>query len=291
MNALGEGWRSGRGLLAGTAIATLAATAQAADLLASGNARTRITAESLDLHVFALYAALAVYGVVFGVMLCSLFAHRKAAARTNGQFHRSATVEILWSLVPWAILLGTAWPATSILAEIGSPSRADITIRATGLQWKWGYRYLTGDAKGIAFDANVYAPRRPAVAMAAAGGDYALDVDNPVVVPVNKRIRVELVTDNEIHSWHIPALGVKQFAVPGLVRDTWFSARRTGTYRGLCSIEACGAGRACVLVVVKVVSEGEYRRWVDGMRRAMAAGEHVALRAGAAAPGPGPAAR
>lgn len=287
MNAIGNGWRSGCALLAGAATATLAAAAHAADRLGPAAAPTRITAETLDLHLAALYVALAVYVVVFAVMLRSLHAHRKAAASGTGPFHRSAAVEIAWTVIPWAILLGTAWPATSILAQVRSPSRADITIHATGLQWKWGYRYLAGEGRGIAFDANVYAPRRKAAAAAEASVDYRLDVDNPVVVPVGRTIRVVLEASDAIHSWHVPALGVKQFAVPGLVRDTWFRARKTGTYRGLCSIEACGAGRACVLIVVKVVSDDEYRRWVAGMRKATAAGERVALRAGSAPAGPG----
>ena len=227
------------------------------------NAAARITAENYELHLAAMIAAVAVFGVVLGAMAVSLVAHRKAAARSTGPFHRSALAEIAWNAIPWVILLGTAWPAARIVAELGRSESADITIKATGLQWKWGYEYVEGDGRGIAFYSNVVAPRRPA---ADVSGGYSLDVDNQVVVPVGKKVRVVLVANDDIHSWHVPALGVKQYAVPGLVRETWFRARMAGTYRGLCSIEACGAGRACVLIVVKAVSEGEYRRWVAGRR-------------------------
>lgn len=256
-----------RGTLAGAGFATLSLTARAA----GGPVATRITAENYELHLFALYAALAIAVVVLGVMLLSMALHRKTATRTAGTFHRSVAVEILWAVIPWVIIVGAAWPATAVLSEIESPSRADITIRAQGMQWKWSYRYLKGDGEGIAFESNVYAPGRTAAAGAGSGGNR-LDVDNPVVVPVGKRVRVVLEADEGIHSWHVPELGVKQYAVPGMVRDTWFHARRTGVYRGLCSIEACGAGRACVLIVVKVVSDGDYRRWVEGRKANLAAG-------------------
>lgn len=249
----------------------MAASLPASGLAGPRDAATRITAEYYDLHLVALYAVLAIFAAVFAVMLLSMRAHRKAAAKAEGPFHRSASVELLWSLVPWAILFGTAWPATAIVSRAGNPAHADITIRATGLQWKWAYEYVDGEGEGISFYANVYSPRRTAASAPGTDAGYALDVDNPVVVPVGKRIRVELVAHEEIHSWHVPDLGVKQYAVPGLARDTWFLAPRAGTYRGICSAEACGAGRACVLVVVKAVSDADYRRWVAARRGNLAA--------------------
>lgn len=269
--AMRQWGRNGRGLLAGAGIAFLSATVQAAESLPVRETGWRITAESLELHQFVMYAVLAIFCAVFAVMLLSMHAHRKAAARAAGPFHRSAAVELAWAAIPWVILFGLAWPATRVLAEVESPSRADITIKATGLQWKWAYRYLEGDGEGVAFYSNIHAPRTLGAGSAGTGsGGGPLDVDNPVVVPVGRRIRMVLEANEDIHSWHVPALGVKEYAVPGLVRDTWFHARRTGTYRGLCSAEACGAGRACVLVVVKVVSDDEFRRWIDGRRTDLA---------------------
>jgi cytochrome c oxidase subunit 2 len=219
-----------------------------------------------------LYAVLATYAVVFALMLRSMLAHRKASAGPPGPFHRNAAVELLWAAVPCLILFGAAWPAASRLTALADPSGADITIQATGLLWKWGYRYQDGEGAGVSFDSNVYAPRRQATDAGAPGEAVPLlDVDRPVVVPVGKRIRMVLVAPDGIHSWHVPGLGVKEYAVPGLVRETWFQARRTGTYRGVCSAEACGAGRACPLIVVKVVSEADYRRWIAGATGNLAA--------------------
>ncbi len=225
---------------------------------------TRITAEFYDLHLLMTVGVLAMFCVVFGLMFYSVYTHRKAAGphvHTAGRFHQNAAVEIIWTVIPFIILLGAAWPATRNLVGLKDSSDADITIKATGLQWKWGYEYLEGDGEGISFFSNLFTN----------SDNYRLEVDNPVVVPANKKIRVVLAANDAIHSWHIPALGVKQDAIPGLARDTWFNAQKIGTYRGLCSIEACGAGRACVLIVVNVVSDGDYKKWVDGKKRGMAA--------------------
>lgn len=227
------------------------------------DALLRITAETYDFHLALLYAVLATWAAVFAVMVRSMLAHRRASSSPPGPFHRSLAVECLWAAVPCLILLGAAWPAATRLTGIADPGGADITIRATGGLWKWGYRYEDGAGAGIAFDSNVYAPRRrDSVAAVGAGPAYALDVDHPVVVPAGRRIRLVLVASEGIHSWHVPGLGVKAYAVPGLVRETWFLAPRTGIYRGICSAEACGAGRVCPLIVVRVVGEADYRRWV-----------------------------
>ncbi len=225
---------------------------------------TRITAEFYDLHLLMMVGVLVIFCVVYGVMFYSVYTHRKAAGphvHTAGRFHQNAAVEIIWTVIPFIILLGAAWPATRNLVGLRDSSDADITIKATGMQWKWGYEYVEGDGEGITFFSNLFAN----------SDNYRLEVDNPVVVPANKKIRVVLAANDAIHSWHIPDLGVKQDAIPGLARDTWFNAQKIGTYRGLCSIEACGAGRACVLIVVNVVSDGDYKKWVDGKKRGMAA--------------------
>ena len=233
---------------------------------------TRITAEFYDLHVLMMVGILAIFCVVFGVMFYSVYTRRQAAGHQAGQFHQNAAVEIIWTVIPFIVLLGTASPAIRILVGLRDSSDADITIKATGMQWKWGYDYLKGDGEGISFFANLYAPRSLAVDSTTARSDsYRLEVDNPVVVPVNKKIRMVLTANDAIHSWHVPDLGVKQDAIPGLARDTWFNAQKIGTYRGLCSIEACGAGRACLLIVVNVVSEVDYKKWVDGKKGGMAA--------------------
>ena len=234
---------------------------------------TRITAEFHDLHVLMMVGVVVIFCVAFGVMFYSVCSHRGSVGDQDGRFHRNVTAEIIWTAIPLIILLGTAWPAARTLAGRNDSSNADITIKATGLQWKWGYEYLKGDGQGIAFFSNLYVPRRLALDSAPVkSDDYRLEVDNPVVVPVNKKIRVVLAANEEIHSWHVPGLGVKQDAIPGLARDTWFVAQKIGTYRGVCSIEACGAGRACLLIVVNVVSDSDYKKWVEGRKKGLAAG-------------------
>ena len=236
---------------------------------------TRITSEFYDLHVLMMVGVLVVFCVVCGAMLYSIDIHLKAAGpqvNTAARFHQNAAVEVIWTVIPFMVLLGTAWPASRALVGLKDASDADITIKATGLQWKWGYDYLKGDGEGISFFANLYVPRTFGVDSTTVETDNnRLEVDNPVVVPVHKKIRMVLAANDAIHSWHIPELGVKQDAIPGLARDTWFNAQKTGIYRGLCSIEACGAGRACVLIVVNVVSESDYKKWVDGKKRGIAA--------------------
>ncbi len=226
--------------------------------------QTIIAREIYDLHTLIMWIILVIFVVVFGAMFYSIFKHRKSLGHKPANFHESTAVEIAWAVVPFVIVILMVLPAVRAVVAMKDASNADITIRATGMQWKWGYDYLKGDGEGISFFSNLYVPRRFAVDSTAGTSDsYRLEVDNPVVVPVNKKIRMVLAANEEIHSWHIPALGVKQDAIPGLARDTWFNAQKIGTYRGLCSIEACGAGRACLLIVVNVVSDVDYRKWVD----------------------------
>ncbi len=238
---------------------------------------TKIAEDQYWLHWYLMIVCSVIFVAVFGVMFYSILKHRKSVGHKAANFHESTAVEIAWTIVPFVIVIAMALPATKLLVAQKDSTSADLTIKATGMQWKWGYHYLKGDGEGISFFSNLYSPRSRAVDSITLKSDsYALEVDNPVVVPVNKKIRMVFAANDAIHSWHIPALGVKQDAIPGLARDTWFHAQKIGTYRGLCSIEACGAGRACVLIVVNVVSDGDYRIWVEGKKKDMAASASVA---------------
>ncbi len=238
---------------------------------------TKIAESQHWLHWYLMIVCIAIFVVVFGVIFYSTWKHRKSVGHKAANFHESTAVEIAWTIVPFVIVIAMALPATKLLVAQKDTTGADLTIKATGMQWKWGYDYLKGDGEGISFFSNLYSPRSRAVDSITVKSDsYALEVDNPVVVPVNKKIRMVFAANDAIHSWHIPGLGVKQDAIPGLARDTWFNAQKIGTYRGLCSLEACGAGRACVLIVVNVVSDGDYRIWVDGKKKDMAASAGVA---------------
>ena len=236
---------------------------------------TQIASQIYDLHTWMMVVCLVIFVAVFGVMFYSIFKHRKSLGHKPATFHESTAVEIAWTVVPFLIVIGMALPATRTVVGMKDTSNADITIKATGMQWKWGYDYLKGDGEGISFLSNLKTPRAqvgaPGFAPTEARGDnYLMEVDNEVVVPVNKKIRIVTTANDVIHAWSVPAFGVKQDAIPGFVRDTWFKAEHTGTYRGYCS-ELCGKEHAFMPIVVKVVTDAEYKTWVDGKKKEMAA--------------------
>ena len=236
---------------------------------------TQIAEQIYSIHNLMMGICLGIFVVVFGVMFYSIFKHRKSLGHKPATFHESTTVEIAWTIVPFIIVIAMALPATKTVVAMKDTSNADITIKATGMQWKWGYDYLKGEGEGISFLSNLSTPRTqigsPGVAPTEARGEnYLLEVDNEVVVPVNKKIRLITTANDVIHSWTIPAFGVKQDAIPGYVRDTWFKAEKIGKYRGQC-VELCGKEHAFMPVVVNVVSDADYTRWVDGKKKEMAA--------------------
>jgi cytochrome c oxidase subunit 2 len=232
---------------------------------------TKIAEEIYSLHNLMLVICLAIFIGVFGVMFYSILKHRKSLGHKPATFHESTAVEIAWTVVPFLIVIGMALPATKTVVAMKDTSNADITIKATGMQWKWGYDYLKGEGEGISFLSALSTPREQVVDPTKVKNDnYLIEVDNPVVVPVNKKIRIVTTANDVIHGWTIPAFGVKQDAIPGFVRDTWFRAEKTGVYRGQC-VELCGKEHAFMPIVVNVVSEEEYKKWVDGKKKEMAA--------------------
>jgi len=236
---------------------------------------TQIAHQIYSLHNLMLIICLVIFVAVFGVMFYSIFKHRKSLGHKAASFHESTSVEIAWTVVPFIIVIGMALPATRTVVAMKDTSNADITIKATGMQWKWGYDYLKGEGEGISFLSTLATPRTqvgaPGVAPTEARSDtYLLEVDNEVHVPVNKKVRIITTANDVIHSWTIPAFGVKQDAIPGYVRDTWFKAEKEGTYRGQC-VELCGKEHAFMPIVVVVESEEKYKAWVDGKKKEMAA--------------------
>ncbi len=236
---------------------------------------TQIAEQIYSIHNLMLYICLAIFVAVFGVMFYSILKHRKSLGHKPATFHESVTVEILWTIVPFFIVIGMALPATKTVVAMKDTSNADITIKATGMQWKWGYDYLKGEGEGISFLSTLATPRSQVgapgvVPTEARGVNYLLEVDNEVVVPVNKKIRIITTANDVIHGWTIPAFGVKQDAIPGFVRDTWFKAEKIGVYRGQC-VELCGKEHAFMPIVVNVVSDEDYTKWVDGKKKEMAA--------------------
>jgi cytochrome c oxidase subunit 2 len=237
-------------------------------------AATRIAAEVSWLHWFMLITCLVIFILVFAVMFYSIWKHRKSVGHKPANFHESVTVEVVWTIIPFLIVIGMALPATKVLVASKDTSNADVTIKATGYQWKWGYDYLSGDAQGVSFLSTIDSTHREISNAGATGADvptdYLLKVDNPMVVPVNKKVRIITTANDVIHAWGIPAFGVKQDAIPGFVRDTWFRSEKTGDFYGQC-YELCGKEHAYMPIHVKVVSQAEFVKWADGEKKKMAA--------------------
>jgi cytochrome c oxidase subunit 2 len=237
-------------------------------------AATRIAAEQAWLHWFMLIACTVIFILVFSVMFYSIWKHRRSRGAKPANFHESVTVEIIWTLIPFVIVILMVLPATKVLVASKDTSNADLTIKATGQQWKWGYDYLNGEGAGISFLSALDASHRELSNKGGSGAampnNYLFKVDNPLVVPVGKKIRIITTANDVIHAWGVPSLGVKQDAIPGFVRDTWFRAEKVGDFYGNC-YELCGKEHAYMPIHVKVLSAADYGVWVGAEQKKMAA--------------------
>lgn len=258
------------GLFAASLLVMLAGQAQAAWQLNLQEPATAVARRVYDLHSFLLWTITIIFIGVFAVVTYSLIFHRKSKGHKASDFHDNTTVEIVWTVVPTLILIGIAVPATSTLVQMRDTSQPDLTIKATGYQWKWGYEYLTGDAAGVKYMSVLSTPREQIENKAPKSEHYLQEVDRPMVVPVGKKVRILTTSADVIHDWSIPAFAVKTDAVPGFLRDTWFRAEQEGTYRGQCS-ELCGKDHGFMPVVVEVVSAEKYAAWVAEQKKEMAA--------------------
>ena len=239
-------------------------------------AATRIAEELHWLHWFMMAICVLIFLAVFSVMFYSILRHRKSLGHKAANFHESTAVEIAWTIVPFLIVIGMALPATKVLVAQKDTTSADLTIKATGIQWKWGYDYIKGEGEGIGFVSTLDNAQR---VMSNNGGpkagetapdNYLLKVDKPLVVPVNKKIRIITTANDVIHSFGVPAFGIKQDAIPGFVRDTWFRAEKVGDFYGQC-VELCGKEHAYMPIHVKVVSAQDYTAWVADRTKEAAA--------------------
>jgi len=233
---------------------------------------TKIAEEQHWLHWFMMGLCAVIFVIVFGVMFYSILKHRKSAGHKSQALSEPIWVELGWTIVPLLIVIGMALPATKVLVAQKDTTNADLTIKATGMQWKWGYDYIKGEGEGIGFLSTLDTSHR---VMSASGSppptdNYLLKVDNPLVVPVGKKVRI-ITTANDVDPRvMVPAFGVKQDAIPGFVRDTWFRAEKTGDFYGQCA-ELCGKEHAYMPIHVKVVTPAEYTAWVDGEKKKLAA--------------------
>jgi len=236
---------------------------------------TKLAQEQADLHVFMMVICLAIFVVVFGVMFYSIWKHRKSVGHQPATFHESVKVEIAWTVIPFIIVIAMAIPATRTVIAQKDTSNADLTIKVTGYQWRWGYDYLKGEGEGISFISSLDNEHRILSnngAKGAAPDNYLLKVDNPLVVPVGKKVRIITTSSDVIHAFAVPSFGIKQDAIPGFVRDTHFRAERTGDFYGQCQ-ELCGKEHAYMPIHVKVLSEADYAAWVQQKKAAAPAAE------------------
>lgn len=211
-----------------------------------------------QLHNLIMLVCLGIFVVVFGAMFYSLLKHRKSVGHQAAHFHENTTVEVIWTVIPFVILMGMAYPAAKVVIDMKDTSNPDLTVKITGYQWKWNYDYLN---EGVNFYSNLSTPREQIEGSAEKGEHYLLEVDEPMVVPVGKRVRLLITANDVLHAWWVPALGAKQDAIPGFIRDSWFKADKIGTYRGQC-VELCGKDHGFMPIVVEVVSEEDYQAWV-----------------------------
>ena len=232
---------------------------------------TKIAEEQQWLHWFMLIICTVIFVAVFAVMFYSIWKHRKSVGHKPATFTESITVEVVWTAVPFLIVILMALPATKVLVAQKDTTNADLTVKVTGYQWKWGYDYIKGEGEGISFISTLDSSHRAmSDAGKPAGDNYLLKVDNPLVVPVDQKIRVITTANDVIHAFMVPAFGIKQDAIPGFVRDTWFRAEKTGDFYGQCA-ELCGKEHAYMPIHVKVLSAADYAAWVDTEKKKQAA--------------------
>ncbi len=219
---------------------------------------TPLSHDMYDLHMVALGICAVIGIVVFGVMFYSIFYHRKSKQVVPATFHVNTRLEVMWTIIPFLILIGLAVPATTILMRLDDSSLADVTIKIIGHQWKWQYQYLD---QGISYFSSLSTPYAQIQNKQPKGEWYLLEVDHPLVIPVHQKIRFLVTSNDVVHSWWVPELGVKRDAIPGFMHEAWARIERPGTYRGQCA-ELCGINHGFMPIVVQAVSEAEFATWV-----------------------------
>ena len=261
--------------LAAAALLPLSANAQnqvnmSTGVSDAGAVITELGVEIFDLHMLIFWICVVIGVGVFGVMLYSIYAHRKSKGVEPAQFHEHTLVEIIWTVVPFLILIGMAVPATSTLLEVYDNDDAEMSILITGYQWKWRYEYLDADGENVAFFSNLATPQEEIYNTDDKGENYLLEVDEPLVIPVDTKVRFLITANDVIHSWWVPEIAVKRDAIPGFINEAWTRVLEEGVYRGQCT-ELCGAYHGFMPVVVHAVSRDEFDGWMAAKQSAAAA--------------------
>ena len=247
-------------LLAGPAV-------QAAYELNMTEGVTPISRELYNLHMIVFGICVVIGAAVFIVMGISIVKHRKSKGAVAANFHESTKVEIIWTIVPLLILIAIAIPATGTLLDLEDTSNSDVTVQVTGIQWKWKYTFVDED---VSFISSLAESSRDVMDDPTGNEHYLLEVDKPLVLPINKKIRFLFHSDDVIHAWWVPELAVKQDSIPGFINDSWATIEEPGIYRGQCA-ELCGKDHGFMPIVVNAVSEEEYVAWLEGMKAEAAA--------------------
>lgn len=227
---------------------------------------TEVSSNIYDIHMLIFWISCIIGVLVFAYMFYSLWAYRKSKGGTAATFHDNTTVEILWTVIPFFILLFMAWPATKTLLEVYDTEDADMDILITGYQWKWSYEYLREDGENIKFFSSLLTPQDEIYGRISKNENYLLEVDNPLVIPAGKKVRFLVTANDVIHSWWVPDLAVKKDAIPGFVNEAWTRVDKEGIYRGQCA-ELCGKDHGFMPIVVKVTSEQEFDDWIVGKQQ------------------------
>ena len=261
--------------LAAAALTPLAANAQnqinmPTGVSDAGVVITELGAEIYGLHMLIFWISVAIGVGVFGIMLYSIYAHRKSRGVKPSQFHEHTGVEIAWTVIPFFILVAMAVPATSTLLEVYDNDDAELSILVTGYQWKWKYEYLDADGENISFFSNLATSQEQIYNTDVKGENYLLEVDQPLVIPVDTKVRFLITASDVIHSWWVPEIAVKRDAIPGFINEAWTRVLAEGVYRGQCT-ELCGSYHGFMPVEVHVVSQDEFDDWTASKRRAAVA--------------------
>ena len=265
--------KPGSVFLAGLASLFMMSAAHAEYALNMTESVTPIGRQLYGLHMLVFWICVGIGVVVFSAMAWSIIHHRKSKGAQPANFHESTTVEIVWTIVPLLILIGIAIPATGTLIDLeDAKTDAEITVQVTGIQWKWKYTYVDED---ISFVSNLAQSSRDVIKDPTGNENYLLEVDEPLVLPVNKKVRFLFHSDDVIHAWWVPELAVKQDSIPGFINDSWALIEEPGTYRGQCA-ELCGKDHGFMPIVVEAVSEAEYEQWLVSKKEAAAAAASAA---------------
>jgi len=263
-------------VFSGAVLAFLAPLAAAQNQVNMSPGVTEIGADIFELHMLIMWICVVIGVAVFAVMFYSIYAHRKSKGHQASQFHESTKVEVAWTVVPFLILIAMAVPATSTLLEVYDNDEAELDILITGYQWKWKYEYLEESGEPVAFFSNLATSQEEIYNTDKKGDNYLLEVDEPLVIPTNTKVRFLITANDVIHSWWVPEIAVKRDAIPGFINEAWTRVPEEGIYRGQCT-ELCGSYHGFMPVVVHAVPRGEFDSWMAAKRGAAVAQTQLAM--------------